>query len=75
VQALGVDLGIITTPAREAQRAAELLFKANIKGILNFSATQVRTPECCIIDNVDLSVKLENLVYHLETIYKGRSMK
>jgi len=75
VQALGIDLGIITTPAREAQRAAELLFKANIKGILNFSATQVRTPECCIIDNVDLSVKLENLVYHLETIYKGRSMK
>lgn len=75
VPALGVDLGIITTPAREAQRAAELLFKANIKGILNFSATQVRTPECCIIENVDLSVKLENLVYHLETIYKERSMK
>ncbi len=75
VQVLGVDLGIITTPAREAQRAAELLFKANIKGILNFSATQVRTPECCIVENVDLSVKLENLVYHLETLYKGKPMK
>lgn len=75
VRGLGVDLGIITTPSRDAQRAAELLFKANIKGILNFSATQVRAPECCIIENVDLSVKLENLVYHLETLYKGMPMR
>jgi len=72
VRALGIDLGIITTPAREAQRAAELLLKANIKGILNFSAIQVRTPECCIVENVDLSVKLENLVYHLETLFKKK---
>lgn len=75
VRLLGVDLGIITTPSREAQRAAELLFKANIKGVLNFSATQVRTPECCTVENVDLSVKLENLVYHLEMIYKEKTRK
>lgn len=69
---LSIDLGIITTPSREAQRAAELLFKANVKGVLNFSPAQVRTPECCIVENVDLSVKLENLVYHLETLYKRK---
>jgi len=73
VQELGVELGIITTPAREAQRAAELLLQGNVRGILNFSATQVRAPECCVIENVDLSVKLENLIYHLETLYKGVS--
>jgi len=72
VKELSIDLGIITTTSREAQRAAELLFKANIKGILNFSPAQVRTPECCTIENVDLSVKLENLVYHLETLYKEK---
>ena len=72
VEKLSIDLGIITTSSREAQRAAELLFKANVKGILNFSPAQVRTPECCIIENVDLSVKLENLVYHLETLYKEK---
>jgi len=75
VQALGIDLGIITTPSREAQRAAELLFKADLKGILNFSAAQVRTPECCIVENVDLSVKLENLVYHLEMLYKEKTRR
>jgi len=72
VRELGVEVGIITTPSREAQRAAELLFKGNVKGILNFSAAQVRAPACCVVLNVDLSVKLENLVYHLETLYKSR---
>jgi redox-sensing transcriptional repressor len=72
VRELSIELGIITTPSREAQRAAELLFEGNIKGILNFSDAQVRTPECCIVENVDLSVKIENLVYHLETLYKVR---
>lgn len=72
---LSIELGIITTPSHDAQRAAELFFKANLKGILNFSAAQVRTPECCIVENVDLSVKIENLVYHLEKLYKDRLRK
>ena len=75
VRELGVELGIITTHNREAQRAAELLLKGSIKGILNFSAAQVRVPSCCIVENVDLSVKLENLVYHLEMIYKKKPIK
>jgi len=75
VRELGVELGIITTHYREAQRAAELLLKGSIKGILNFSAAQVRVPSCCIVENVDLSVKLENLVYHLEMIYKKKPIK
>jgi redox-sensing transcriptional repressor len=75
VRKLNVELGIITTHSREAQRAAELLLKGNVKGILNFSAAQVRVPSCCIVENVDLSVKLENLVYHLETIFKERLTK
>jgi redox-sensing transcriptional repressor len=75
VRGLSIDLGIITTPSRKAQRAAELLYKADIKGILNFSEAQIRTPECCIVENVDLSVKLENLVYHLERLYKANIKK
>jgi len=71
VQRLKVEVGIITTLSHEAQRAAELLLKGDVKGLLNFSPAQVRTPECCVVENVDLSVKLENLVYHLERLYKG----
>lgn len=75
VRDLSIDLGIITTSSREAQRAAEFLFKGNLKGILNFSAAQVRKPECCIVENVDLSVKLENLAYHLERLYQEKLIR
>ena len=72
VRELNIEIGIITTLAHEAQRVAQLLLDAGVKAILNFSPTQVRKPECCIIENVDLSVKLENLVYHIERLYRGK---
>jgi len=63
-----VDIGVISCIPPEAQRAADLLMDAGVKAILNFSPAQVRTPECCVVQNVDFSVKLENLVYHLQKI-------
>jgi redox-sensing transcriptional repressor len=62
---LSVDIGVITTPPREAQRTAERLVDAGVRAIMNFAPVQIRTPECCEVENVDFSVKLENLVYHL----------
>ncbi|HDZ91742.1 MAG: redox-sensing transcriptional repressor Rex [Deltaproteobacteria bacterium] len=75
VKALEIKIGVITTPARAAQRVAGILSKAGIKAILNFAPIQVRTPERCIIENVDFSVRLENLVYHLERLYKGENTR
>lgn len=68
VQTLGVEIGIIASRPSEAQRAANLLMGAGVKAILNFAPTHIRTPNCCIVENVDFSVKLENLVYHLEKL-------
>ncbi len=68
VKALRIEIGIITTPAHEAQRVAGLITDAGIKAILNFAPVQIRTLESCMVENVDFSVKLENLVYHLGKI-------
>jgi redox-sensing transcriptional repressor len=68
VQTLGIEIGIIAARPSEAQRAANLLMGAGVKAILNFAPTHIRTPQCCIVENVDFSVKLENLVYHLEKL-------
>ncbi len=65
VQALHIEIGVITTPSREAQRVADLLMDAGVKAILNFAPTQVKTPEGCVVENVDFTVRLENLAYHL----------
>ncbi|MDY6973147.1 MAG: redox-sensing transcriptional repressor Rex [Thermodesulfobacteriota bacterium] len=60
-----IQIGVITTPPYEAQRVADLLKDAKVKAILNFAPTQVRIPDCYLVENVDFTVKLENLAYHL----------
>jgi redox-sensing transcriptional repressor len=65
VHSLGIEIGVIATPPQEAQRISDLLIDAGVKSILNFAHIQVRSPECCEVENVDFTVKLENLAYHL----------
>jgi redox-sensing transcriptional repressor len=69
VEELGVEIGVITTPPYEAQRVADLLIDAGVKAILNFAPIQVRCQKgSCVVENMDFSVKLEHLAYHLENI-------
>ncbi|MCD6294273.1 MAG: redox-sensing transcriptional repressor Rex [Deltaproteobacteria bacterium] len=70
VRKLGIEIGLITTPPHEAQRVAHLLQEGNVGAILNFTTIQIRTRKKCVIENADLSVKFENLVYHLEQLDK-----
>jgi redox-sensing transcriptional repressor len=65
VEVLGVEVGVIATQPSEAQKVADELFQAGIKAILNCSPIQVRQPECCLVENMDFSVNLDNLAYHL----------
>jgi redox-sensing transcriptional repressor len=45
-----------------------MLINAGIKAILNFSPVQVRQPEGCLVENVDFTVKIDDLAYHLSKI-------
>ena len=65
VQALGIEIGVIATPPQGAQRVADLLMDAGVKAILNFAPARIRAPKDFPVENVDFSVKFENLVYHL----------
>ena len=67
-QELGIEVGVITTPPAEAQHVADVLFDAGIKAILNFSPIQVRQPEGRLVENVDFTVKIDDLAYHLSKI-------
>ena len=68
-QELGIEIGVITTPASRAQRVADMLMDAGIKAILNFSPIQVRKPECCLVQNVDFTVNLDNLAFYLSKVH------
>ncbi|MEW5911298.1 MAG: redox-sensing transcriptional repressor Rex [Thermodesulfobacteriota bacterium] len=61
----GVEIGVICAPAQFAQDIANRLVEVPVRGILNFAPTQIQAPEGFKVENVDFSVKLDNLAYHL----------
>lgn len=62
---LGIEIGIITSQPSQAQSFTDMFVEAGIKAVLNFSPIQVRQPENCLVENVDFTVSLDNLAYHL----------
>ncbi len=68
VQQFRVQIGVITTPAEDAQRVADLCMDAGVIGILNFSPTRVKTAKDYVVQNVDFTVRFENLAYHLSKL-------
>ena len=65
VKEQGIEIGVIATPADRAQDVAQRLIDAGVKAILNFAPTQLQIIEGMAVENVDFTVKLDNLAYHL----------
>ena len=65
---LQIQIGVITTPPDSAQRIADQLMNMGLRGILNFSPTQIKATEGCIVENVDFAVRFENLAYYLSKV-------
>lgn len=62
-----VEIGIIATPASEAQKVANRLVEAGVPGILNFAPTVVKVPPLATVRQVDLSTELQILAFYLRT--------
>jgi len=65
VKVRNIEIGIITVPPQEAQKVADLLINANIKGILNLSPAPVKTPSSVKLRNLFFTSALDSLVYYL----------
>ena len=65
VKEQSIEIGVIATPADRAQDVAQRLIDAGVKAILNFAPTQLQVIEGMAVENVDFTVKLDNLAYHL----------
>ncbi len=70
VKELGIEIGIITTPASAAQGVAELFSNAHVNAILNLSPARIRVPARCLVENVDSTLKLDILAYKLHNILR-----
>jgi redox-sensing transcriptional repressor len=61
-----VDIGILTVPKIAVQEAAERLADNGIKGILNFSYTELEIAKDIAIENVHLSDPMMTLSYKIK---------
>lgn len=62
---MGIQLGIITTPAASAQAVADQMVASGVLVILNFAPTRVSVPRGVVVRNVDLTQELQILCYYL----------
>ncbi len=60
-----IEMGIITTPPERAQRAANHLIEAGIRGILNFAPSRIRVPDDVYVEYVDFFHHLYTLAFKI----------
>lgn len=64
VEAEGIAIGIIATPAAGAQDVADRLVTAGVRSILNFAPTIVTVPDDVVLRKVDLALELQILSFY-----------
>jgi redox-sensing transcriptional repressor len=67
-----VKIAILCVPDIAAQQTLDVLVKSGIKGVLNFAPIELKAPEDCIINNVNVAVELENLIYFVNVNSSSR---
>lgn len=55
-----IDVVILTTPERVAQKVADELVQAGVKGILNFTPGRINTPSDVQVHQIDLGIELQD---------------
>jgi len=62
-----IEVGIVAVPEVFAQDVVNNMVKAGIRGILNFAPVNIKEPsEDCYINNVNLEIELENIIYFVK---------
>ena len=64
VSTVGVQIGVIATPAAAAQDVCDRLVDAGVTSILNFAPAVLAVPDHVDVRKVDLSIELQILAYH-----------
>ncbi|MCD5451558.1 redox-sensing transcriptional repressor Rex [Lactobacillus delbrueckii] len=62
-----IRIAILTVPQATAQKTADEMIEAGIKGIMNFTPIRLSAPNGVRIQNVDLATELQTLIYFLDS--------
>ncbi|HDF2115552.1 TPA: redox-sensing transcriptional repressor Rex [Staphylococcus aureus] len=61
-----IDVVILTTPERVAQKVADELVQAGVKGILNFTPGRINTLSDVQVHQIDLGIELQSLLFFMK---------
>ncbi|HDB5444983.1 TPA: redox-sensing transcriptional repressor Rex [Staphylococcus aureus] len=61
-----IDVVILTTPERVAQKVADELVQAGVKGILDFTPGRINTPSDVQVHQIDLGIELQSLLFFMK---------
>lgn len=70
-----IKIGILAVPDFAAQQVLDLMLSTGIKGILNFAPIRLKSSEDFIIDNVNLELELEKVIYFVNALDKVKEKK
>jgi len=62
-----IEIGIITVPGEDAQSISDLLVKAGIKGLLNYTPKPVNVPKEVYLEEYDMITSLEKVAFFVKT--------
>jgi len=65
LKAGNVTLAMLTVPATAAQKIADKLVEAGVKGILNYAPISLNVPEGVLVQYIDPSSHLQRMTYYL----------
>ena len=65
IDAFDVSVAVLAVPEFSAQEVTSFLVEKGIRGILNFAPVLLRVPENVWVNNINIMVELERLMYHV----------
>ncbi|MDD5676019.1 MAG: redox-sensing transcriptional repressor Rex [Chitinivibrionales bacterium] len=71
VKANSIKIAIISVPESVAQQVFDTLRAAGISGFLNFAPLRLRSDNNCVVNNVNLELELENVIYFVNVFEKS----
>ncbi|MFC0138381.1 redox-sensing transcriptional repressor Rex [Staphylococcus petrasii] len=61
-----INVVILTTPEKVAQKVTDQLVEADVKGILYFTPARVEVPKSVQVHHIDLGIELQSLLFFMK---------
>lgn len=66
IKELKISIAVLTTPPAVAQKVADALVDAGVRGILNYTTKKIKLPDNIYLEEYDMIMSLEKIAYFVK---------